>query len=256
MKTTIKNIFEKDKEYGLYFYKRATGKLPEMFSSVALSDQINQFYKKGMKVLDVACGVGHYLTSLRKRVDPEIDYFGVDFTPSYIKLAKKAFKNDKIFKVGNIEKIPFGDRSFDIVMANNVICHMPPNPLKSISELLRVSKKYVIIRTVFGERNYVVQEISTAKDYKAGSKNNQPEKVFDRRNVPLSFNYFNIYTEDYFKTAIKTIAPESTVQIIPDRSFKKFDNSGLTRDTGTKIINGMQVSGSLILDWRFVIIKK
>lgn len=255
MKTTIKGFFEKDKEYGLYFYKRSIGKLPEMFSAIALSELLRKFYKKGMKILDVACGTGHYLRSFRKRIDPEIDYFGIDSTSNYIRLAKKAF-NKKIFKKGDIEKIPFNNNEFDVVMANNIILHMPPDPIKSLSELIRVSRKYVIVRTVFGERNYIIQEVSSKKDFCRNATDSDSEKLFDKKGVPLLFNYFNIYTEDYFRSAIKSIVPKCKLKIIRDISFKPFDNRRLTRNTGTRVINGIQVSGSLLLDWRFIVIEK
>lgn len=253
MKTTIENVWDKDKKYGDYFYKMATGKSPEMFCALALADIVKKIYKPGMKILDVGCGAGHYLRTLRARVDKKINYTGIDFSPSYIRLAKKAFKNQARFAVGSIQDMPVQSKAFDIVTANNIILHLPPPPLGAFKELVRASKKYVIIRTVFGERNYIMQEVLSNNDF--GIK--KPDALlFKSDGAPLSFNYFNLYTEDYFRDLIKKIAPKTKVTIIKDLSYRQFDNRKPTRNTGTRVINGLQISGNLLLDWRFIIIEK
>ena len=60
--------WDEEKHYGELLYKRATGESEEMNSSRAVAKVIKEFYKPGMKVLDVGCGAGHYLVSLRKIV--------------------------------------------------------------------------------------------------------------------------------------------------------------------------------------------
>lgn len=253
MKTTIQNVWDKDKKYGEYFYKMSVGKLPNMFCADAVADLVKKIYKKGATILDVGCGTGHYLRSLRERVEKNINYTGVDFSPSYIKLAQKAHGDSAKFAVGSIQNIPFKSRQFDIVMANNILLHIPPPPTKAFKELLRTSKKYVVIRTVFGERNYITQEILTNSDFKI----NKPDlALFKPDGTPTSFNYFNLYTEMYFKDLIKKIAPKAKLTIVKDLSYKKFDNRKTTRSTGTKVVNGLQVSGNLLLDWRFIMIEK
>jgi len=253
MRTTVKNVWDKDKKYGEYFYKMAVGELPNMFSADAVADLVKRVYKKGATVLDVGCGAGHYLRSLRERVDNNINYTGVDFSPSYIKLARQAHKDTAKFFVGSIQNIPFRPKQFDIVMANNVLLHVPPPPVKAFKELLRVSKKHVIVRTVFGERNYVIKEVLTNDDFRI----NKPDMaLFKSDGTPASFNYFNLYTETYFKDLVKKIAPKAKLTTIKDFSYKKFDNRKTTRNTGTKVVNDMQISGNLLLDWRFIIIEK
>ncbi|MEK7507160.1 MAG: class I SAM-dependent methyltransferase [Patescibacteria group bacterium] len=253
MRTTIKNVWDKDKKYGEYFYKMATGQLPAMFCAVALANTIKKIYKNDMKVLDVGCGAGHYLRSFRENINKNIDYTGIDFSPSFIRLAKKAFRDSAEFAVGEIQNIPFKNNQFDIVTASNIILHLPPPPLKAFKELLRVSKKYVVARTVFGERNYIMQEVLSNSDFGI----NQPDiALFKSDGIPMSFNYFNLYTESYFRDLINKIAPKAKVNIIKDLSYKQFDNRKTTRSTGTRVVNRLQISGNLLLDWRFIIIEK
>ena len=98
-----------------------------------------------------------------------------------------------------------------------------------------------------------MKEILTNSDFKI----NKPDTaLFKSDGTPMSFNYFNLYTEMYFKDLIKKIAPKAKLTIVKDLSYKKFDNRKTTRSTGTKVVNGLQVSGNLLLDWRFIIIEK
>lgn len=253
MRTTVQNVWDKDKKYREYFYKMAVGEMPNMFSADAAAGLVKKIYKKSQALLDVGCGTGHYLRSLREKVDKNINYTGVDFSPSYIKLAQKAYKDSAKFVVGSIQNLPLRSNQFDVVMANNILLHLPPPPVKAFKELLRVSKKYVIVRTVFGERNYIMKEVLTNNDF--GIKKPDTE-LFKPDGTPNSFNYFNLYTEEYFRNLVKKLAPKARITIIKDLSYKKFDNRKDTRSTGTKVVNGLQISGNLLLNWRFVVIEK
>jgi hypothetical protein len=71
-----------------------------------------------------------------------------------------------------------------------------------------------------------------------------------------SFNYFNIYTEDYLRNIIQSIDVNAKIKIINDDMWEPFDNRELTSVTGTKVIGNYQVSGNLLLDWKFIVISK
>lgn len=250
-------VWDKAKSYGDLLYRRAIGKDDEMESSKALSKVISPLYKKGMKVLDVGCGAGHYLRSLQLRLDKDINYTGIDATEYYIELARKAFGNSSHFLCGDIYNLQFKDDSFDIVICNNLILHLPPPPLKPISELVRASSKYIIIRTVFGERNYIIKEVSSSDDELQGFSMKEGTLI-DQKGEPLAYGYFNMYTQQYFRDIIADINKDIDIKIICDEGWNCFDNTKMsgTTKTATKVINGKQVSGNLLLDWRFIILTK
>lgn len=228
-------IWDQAPEYGELLYERAVGNLDEMESSKALCDVIEPFYKPGMSVFDVGCGAGHYLRSLMKRVDPNINYTGYDATEYYVELASKAFPEHE-FTQGDIFNIKHQDETFDLVMSNNVLLHLPSYPEKAIHELIRVSKKYVVIRCLFGERNYQIKELHDHKGEK--------------------FNYFNVYTEEWYRATIKKTGNHQ-INIIKDDNFNTFDNRSESGNvTGTRVMNGKQISGNILLDWRFIVIEK
>ncbi len=92
-------IWDRNPKTSELYYKRATGELDEMESSKALVKVLSDIYKPKMKVLDVGCGAGHYLRSMKTQLDSKIDYTGVDITEYSLELAKKAFGDSaKFFK--------------------------------------------------------------------------------------------------------------------------------------------------------------
>lgn len=249
-------IWEKSPEYGrALYYKSAIGELGEMESAKAICKIINPLYKQGIKVLDVGCGVGHYLRSFKARVDEKMDYTGVDGTEYFVKLAKKAFGKKYKFLKGDIFDLQFKKNEFDMVICSNVILHLPPPPAKAISELIRVAKKYVVIRTVFGERNYIIKEVRNPAEKNKNARKNKLN-LFDKEGQPLSYNFFNMYTEEYLRDAISRIDKNIKIKIVSDNDWKLFDNRAEGGETATRIIGGKQVSGNLILNWKFIILEK
>ena len=65
-----------------------------------------------------------------------------------------------------------------------------------------------------------------------------------------------MYTEQYFKDVVSKIDKNIKIKIIDDNDYKPFDNREGGGETATRVVNGKQVSGNLILNWKFVILEK
>ena len=78
--------------------------------------------KENLRILDVGCGNGENTIKIKK-VCPNSDVVGIDFTNEFLKNAKNL--GIKI-KITNIEKdrFPFTDNYFDIIVSNMVIEHI------------------------------------------------------------------------------------------------------------------------------------
>jgi ubiquinone/menaquinone biosynthesis C-methylase UbiE len=93
-----------------------------------------------VRVLDLGCGPG-IVTSL---IAPEVyEVVALDLTPGMIELARQRCNELGLtnvrFEVGQAEKLPFGDRYFDIVVTRLTLHHFL-SPHRAILEMTRVLK--------------------------------------------------------------------------------------------------------------------
>jgi len=94
---------------------------------------------KGIKVLDVGCGVGTVVNQMIKRGWGEI--YGIDVSETFLKIARRGQGSFKLF---DGSKIPFKDSFFDVVGSFAVLEHVD-NPLEILGEMVRVTKRNGII---------------------------------------------------------------------------------------------------------------
>jgi SAM-dependent methyltransferase len=242
-------IWQHDQTYAETMRRRATGNLPEMESAKALCNVLQAYYCKGMTLADIGCGGGHYLYSLRRRLDPDINYTGVDATESYVHMAREAFPEVPVY-LGDIHALPFADESFDLVTCCNVVSFLPPPPVAALKELLRIARKHVILRVTIGERNYIIKEVREGLPGLA-----EQDLVKSEADLEL-FSYHNMYTENYYRGVLESLSPGAKLEFLKDDSYQSFDNRSLTDATGTRVIGQQQVAGNLLLDWRFIVVSK
>lgn len=137
-------------KYRRLFELRAKGELSSMECTKSLCRILNLKYFDGMTICDVGCGVGHYFRELRKLGN--IEYFGVDLDTNMVAMAKEIWGGIRKvdFDVQDATKLKFEDDSFDVVFSYNLLFHM--NDYKTVlKELIRVSKKYVLVRALFDD---------------------------------------------------------------------------------------------------------
>lgn len=107
-------------------------------------------------VLDVGCGEGFTLARLSKeKIGKEFE--GIEYDEGAITLGKKLYPRLKITK-GDIYDLPYKSNSFDLVVCTEVLEHLE-NPKKAYRELVRVSKKYILL-SVPNEPFFTIQRIA------------------------------------------------------------------------------------------------
>src|SRR3990167_9585086 len=107
-------------------------------------------------VLDVGCGEGFTLARLKKEKIGK-SFEGIDNLDESIEIAKKIHPGLDI-KKGDIYKLPYKSNSFDLVVCTEVLEHLE-NPRKAYRELIRVSRKYVLL-SVPNEPFFTIQRIA------------------------------------------------------------------------------------------------
>jgi ubiquinone/menaquinone biosynthesis C-methylase UbiE len=89
--------------------------------------------RAGMRVLDLACGPGVVAAVAAERGALPV---GLDFSPAMIALARVGHTGIR-FEEGDAEALPFADASFDAVVANFGVHHVP-EPIRALREAHRV----------------------------------------------------------------------------------------------------------------------
>ena len=101
-----------------------------------LCETINLIPANVQTILDVGCGNGFFLNAL----PPKYETIGIDFSQE----ALKRVKTKTI--LGNISRLPFPDRSFDLVTCLEVLEHLPHDVFtEALGEIQRVARKYIIV---------------------------------------------------------------------------------------------------------------
>lgn len=95
-------------------------------------------------ILDAGCGEGFTMDKLSKNGIGEKTE-GVEYSKEAILLGEKLFPN-LTFRQGSVYELPYKDKSFDLVVCTEVLEHLE-EPARALREMLRVSKKYLIIST-------------------------------------------------------------------------------------------------------------
>ena len=134
--------------------------------------------KKSMKVLDVACGPGIVSEKIMERNAIPV---GIDFSPEMIKIAKLSYPQIE-FHEGDAQELLFDDATFDCVVMNFGMLHLP-QPLQAMKEAWRVLRKGIFAFTVWSPSNSPAPKVM-----------NEAKEKFADMNVPMPaappYDYF------------------------------------------------------------------
>jgi ubiquinone/menaquinone biosynthesis C-methylase UbiE len=109
------------------------------------------------KALDVGCGSGLFSESFSLR---KINVIGIDTNPDMIKAASSYVPSAK-FQEAVAEKLPFEEKSFDLVFLGHVL-HESDDQLLALKEARRVAASRVVVL----EWPYKVEEIGPPIDHR------------------------------------------------------------------------------------------
>ncbi|MDR2386915.1 MAG: class I SAM-dependent methyltransferase [Deltaproteobacteria bacterium] len=156
------NIWEHSGALKQLCYRRGLDLEPEMDCAAQgaelLAPFINGQKSKRLKLLDIGCAGGHFYHSLNRR-NLEVDYHGLDYSPSIVKMAQKAFQELGL----EPSKILLGDLrdlinfSCDLVAMINVLTFNGDfrEPLDRLAE---TGAQAMVIRDFFGPKTIITYE--------------------------------------------------------------------------------------------------
>lgn len=141
-----KEFFDGDRVYGYGGYNYH----PRFWQPVI--PDFKKYYQLHSKssILDVGCGKGFMLYDFYKLI-PGIKIAGLDISSYAINNAIEEIK--PFLVIGDAAKLPYADKSFDLVISINTVHNLPHTQCKAaIKEIQRVTKKNAFI-TVDAYRN-------------------------------------------------------------------------------------------------------
>lgn len=92
------------------------------------------------RVLELGCGPGFLWASNRGRIPAGWQIVLTDFSPGMLQEARQRLGEERFtYQVVDAQAIPFADESFDAVIANHMLYHVPDLP-RALAEIRRVLK--------------------------------------------------------------------------------------------------------------------
>jgi ubiquinone/menaquinone biosynthesis C-methylase UbiE len=138
---------------------------------------------KGKRLLEVGCGMG---TDLLQFARGGALCTGVDLTPRSVEISSLHFGLYDLradFVLGDGERLPFADESFDVVYSNGVL-HHTPNTAQAVREVHRVLRPGGLARVMLYHRNslYYWSEIILHRGLLRGHflRGHSPEEIMSR----------------------------------------------------------------------------
>ena len=151
-------------------------------------------------VLDVGCASGHFVEGF---FNNGVNVEGIDISKWAISNPITERIRDHIHE-GSVLDLPYGDNTFDLVYATDLIEHIFVDDIeKAMSELIRVSKRYIVLlicqsRDIFHRDAYVVKKGEKITDA-AGHVTVQPAiwwyKLFMKFPVTLRLDFEGIFRQ-------------------------------------------------------------
>ncbi len=123
--------------------------------------------REGMAVLELGCGTGEMWVNQDEMISRCGRFVLSDFSEGMLNKAKETLRNQNgiEYRTIDIQDIPFADQTFDVVIANMMLYHVPDLP-KGLHEVKRVLRKDgVFYCATFGEHGMMEYIYSLFADY-------------------------------------------------------------------------------------------
>jgi ubiquinone/menaquinone biosynthesis C-methylase UbiE len=97
----------------------------------------------GRRGLDIGCGIGTHAMMMAEAVGSKGHVTGIDIEPKFLAYAKKtaaeADLSDMVsFQEGDMNKLPFNDKTFNWTWSANLVGYRSTDPLPPLKEMVRV----------------------------------------------------------------------------------------------------------------------
>lgn len=184
--------------------------------------------KDAKKILDVGCGNGNHVVFFAEQ---GFEVYGIDISKEAIEignawLAKKGLKAD--LRVGDIEKIPFEDEYFDVVISHGVLDHIPFSKAKKAMEEIKrvcVPKGYIYITlrstedSEFGRGGEVAHNTFVLQE---GYEKGIIQHYFDLEEIKELLGEFNVFDIELYEEKSPAVYSVDKSFLQSSKGIKKY----------------------------------
>jgi cyclopropane fatty-acyl-phospholipid synthase-like methyltransferase len=156
----LHNIWQHSRSVRDLYIARARNEAEEMVCAAQAAEMLQAYALAGETLLDIGCGTGYFLHSLRRR-SVALDYHGIDATKEFIDAGRRELAQFGLPET-HLQSIRIEDLSgkADHVLCMNVLSNID-NFHKPLERLLAAAGKSIILRESIAEQshyNYVRDE--------------------------------------------------------------------------------------------------
>ncbi|WP_051986319.1 class I SAM-dependent methyltransferase [Clostridium amazonitimonense] len=214
---------------------------------------INEKYR----ILELGCGNGDMWRNHINDIPKETTLILTDFSKGMLSEAKTNIpQSDNIlFKQVDIQNIPFNDDSFDIIIANMMLYHVP-DLNKALSEIKRVLKNEgTFYCATYGEHGIAGYIQDLLNDYGVDKNLN---KVFTLQNgEEILDKHFSSIQRSIYEDHLEVTNTEDLIEYVFSLT-SMIDFNKLSKDELRVILDNEKVAGKIIIpkEYGMFIVKK
>ena len=138
--------------YNSVYYKKATALHSDLRHYVSLAAKIN--VQPEQEVLDVACGKGDWLLTVKARGAIPA---GIDLSEKAVEICKSVIPDGEIH-TGAAEALPFENRRFHIVTCLGALEHFV-DPLKALQEMIRTARDDAVFLLLVPNKDFLTRKL-------------------------------------------------------------------------------------------------
>lgn len=159
--------------------------------------------KEGDRILELGCGNGDMWIGKTEKLPKGANLILSDFSKGMVESVNQKFEGDKKVQVRqiNICEIPYEDNSFEVVIANMMLYHVP-DLHQALSEVRRVLKKDGIFYcATFGKNGmvpYLMRNLNMPE-----ALNRQPDSFTLQNGEEVLKPYFSVINKEEYKDRLE-----------------------------------------------------
>ena len=215
-------------------------------STIFFYEFVKESLKKSKKVIDLGCGIGsstYYISNFHAKCE----FIGIDYSKKYINIGNDIIKSKNINNLELVEDDCFNLNVYDKingVISLQTLSFLPEfeRPLKEV--FVKLNPEWIAISSLFYEGDITIKSKIIQKE-----KNpTNPTLCYNTYSIPSVDKYcrkngYKIHHYTPFEIDIDIDKPDDIDQM-NTYTIKTFDNARL------------QISGPLLMNWYFILIKK